>query len=159
MIEILTVGHGDLPIERLLHNLRGASIDRVVDVRSVPYSKRHPQFNSKVVERAVREAEIEYVWEPALGGRPPSPALMTGGKPDYDKMAREDSFREAVDRLVDSSEYKRTAVMCSEGHPERCHRWLLVAPALIERGAHVRHVLKQGEVIELEYAQQAPLLV
>ena len=49
--------------------------------------------------------------------------------------------------------------MCSEGLPEQCHRWLLVAPALtVERGAQVRHVLKQGQVIEIEYAQQAPML-
>lgn len=158
MIEILTVGHGDLPIERLLRNLRDASVDRVVDVRSVPYSRRHPQFNKGAVEQAVREAEIEYVWDPALGGRPSSPDLMTNGKPDYEKMAREDEFCDAVDRLVDSSEYTRTAVMCSEGHPENCHRWLLLAPALIERGARVRHVLKQGQVIEIEYAQQTPML-
>ena len=158
MIEILTVGHGDLPIERLIGNLRDADVDRVVDVRSVPYSRRHPQFNAQAVERAVVEADIEYEWVPALGGRPSDPALMTGGKPDYERMAAEDAFREAIDRLVGTSEHKRTAVMCSEGEPHHCHRWLLVAPALMERGAQVRHVLKHGDVVDIEYARQTQLM-
>ena len=38
--------------------------------------------------------------------------------------------------------------MCSEGRPERCHRTLLVAPALLARGARVRHLLKDGSIIE-----------
>ena len=158
MIEILTVGHGDLPIERLIGNLRDADVARVVDVRSVPYSRRHPQFNAAAVERAVCEAGIEYEWEPALGGRPSDPALMTDGKPDYDRMAAEDAFREAIDRLVGSSEHKRTALMCSEGDPRQCHRWLLVAPALIERGVEVRHLLKHGAVVGIEYARQTQLV-
>ena len=158
MIEILTIGHGDLPIERLIGNLRDADVDRVVDVRSVPYSRWHPQFNAQAVERAVLEADIEYEWEPALGGRPSDPSLMTDGKPDYARMAAEGAFREAIDRLVCTSERRRTAVMCSEGEPHHCHRWLLVAPALMERGAQVRHVLKDGDVVDIEYARQTQLM-
>ena len=44
MPELLTVGHGDLALDVLIGNLRGAGVGRLVDVRSTPYSRWHPQF-------------------------------------------------------------------------------------------------------------------
>ena len=144
MIEILTVGHGDLDLEQLIQNLREARVGRLVDVRSVPYSRRHPQFNRNSLQYATRECGITYEWEPALGGRPSDPSLLTDGKPDYEKMAQTDTFGEALQGLIDSSEYVATAIMCSEGRPEQCHRALLVSRALIGSGIRVSHLLKDG---------------
>ena len=141
---ILTVGHGDLEPERLVRNLRAASVERLVDVRSVPYSRRHPQFNRRALERAVREDGIAYEWAPALGGRPDDPALLTDGRPDYGKIADTERFREAVRELIDAAGESRTAILCSEGRPEQCHRMLLVSRALMDRGVRVEHLLKDG---------------
>lgn len=144
MTEILTVGHGDLEPERLVRNLRAARVERLVDVRSVPYSRRHPQFNRRALEHAVREDGIAYEWEPALGGRPDDPALLTDGRPDYGKIADTERFREAVHELIDAAGESRTAILCSEGRPEQCHRTLLVSRALMDRGVRVEHLLKDG---------------
>ena len=149
MPELLTVGHGNLALDVLIGNLRGAGVGRLVDVRSTPYSRWHPQFNRKSIEAASESAGIAYEWEPALGGRPDDPALRTAdGQPDYALMAQHPPFLEAVERLIATAEATPTAIMCSEGRPERCHRTLLVAPALLARGASVRHLLKDGSVIE-----------
>ena len=149
MPELLTVGHGNLALDVLIGNLRGAGVGRLVDVRSTPYSRWHPQFNRKSIEAASEAAGIAYEWEPALGGRPEDPALRTaGGEPDYALMAQHPPFLEAIERLIATAEATSAAIMCSEGRPEHCHRTLLVAPALLARGAHVRHVLKDGSIIE-----------
>ena len=152
MNAILTVGHGDLPQERLLGNLRAAGAARLVDVRSAPYSRRHPQFNRRELERALPAAGVAYEWAPALGGRPGDAALLTDGKPDYAKMARAPAFLGALDRLIATAADTPTAIMCAESRPGRCHRTLLVARALAERGVRVRHLLKDGAI-----ADAAPL--
>ena len=149
MPELLTVGHGDLALDVLIGNLRGAGVGRLVDVRSTPYSRWHPQFNRKSIKAAAVAAGIAYEWEAALGGRPEDPALRAAdGQPDYKLMAQHPPFLDAVERLIATVEATPTAIMCSEGRPERCHRTLLVAPALLARGASVRHLLKDGSVLE-----------
>ena len=149
MPEITTVGHGTLVLDVLIGNLRRAGVERLVDVRSTPYSRWHPQFNRKSLEAASEAAGIAYEWEPALGGRPEDPTLRTpDGDPDYERMAQHPPFLEAIERLLAAAEGTRTAIMCSEGAPERCHRTLLVAPALLARGASIRHLLKDGSLIK-----------
>lgn len=147
--QFLTVGHGNLALEVLIGNLRDAGVGRLVDVRSTPYSRWHPQFNRKTIEAASKAAGIAYEWEPALGGRPVDPALRTAdGEPDYERIAQHAPFLEAIERLLAAAEATPTAIMCSEGAPERCHRTLLVAPSLIARGARIRHLLKDGSLTE-----------
>ena len=149
MAGILTVGHGDLEIGRLIGNLRAAGVERLVDVRSVPWSRRFPQHSRPALEAAAAGAGIAYEWAPALGGRPSDPSLLTDGRPDYGRMARTDGFREALAALAAAAGESRIAILCSEGRPEQCHRTLLVARALMEEGVRVRHLLKDRTVIDV----------
>ena len=66
---IWTVGHSNVPAEVLLDALRSAGIQRLVDVRMFPQSRRHPQFNRERLASTLREAGIEYAHMPSLGGR------------------------------------------------------------------------------------------
>ena len=149
MPTILTVGHGNLPQETLVRHLLDAGVERLVDVRSTPYSRWHAHFNRRRIAEAAEAAGIAYEWEPALGGRPDDPTLRTtDGAPDYMVMAQHPPLPDAVDRLVAASGEAGTAIMCSEGDPARCHRTLLIAPLLVTRGVQVRHLLKDGTVGE-----------
>ena len=149
MPTILTVGHGNLPQETLIRHLLDSGVERLVDVRSTPYSRWHPHFNRRRIAEAVEAAGIAYAWEPALGGRPDDPALRTAdGAPDYALMAQHPALLDAIDRLVAASGETSTAIMCSEGDPARCHRTLLIAPLLVARGLRVGHLLKDGTVAE-----------
>ncbi len=149
MTTVLTVGHGNLPQDALIRHLLGAGVVRLVDVRSRPYSRWHPQFNRRRIAEAADAAGIAYEWTPALGGRPDDPSLRTAdGAPDYTLMAQHSPFLDTIEGLVAASGEATTAIMCSEGDPSRCHRALLIAPLLVERGVRVRHVLKDGSVID-----------
>jgi hypothetical protein len=77
-------------------------------------------------------------------------------------MAREPSFRAAIDRLLDGARQHRLALMCSEADPHDCHRRLLVGKVLTEQGAELRHIMRDGSLeteneIELGICQ-APTL-
>lgn len=157
MTTILTVGHGSLSQDALIRNLLDAGVERVVDVRSRPYSRWHPHFNRRRIAEALTEAGIAYEWEPALGGKPEDRALHTAdGAPDYALIARHPPFLDALDRLVATSAKASTAIMCAEGDPTGCHRTVLIVPLLVERGVTVRHLLKDGAVVD--HAATARLL-
>jgi uncharacterized protein (DUF488 family) len=61
-------------------------------------------------------------------------------------MAEEPDFRQAIDRLLAGAREHRIALMCSEADPGSCHRRLLVGKVLAERGAELRHILRDGSV-------------
>lgn len=149
MTTILTVGHGNLPQDAFVRNLQGAGVERVVDVRSRPYSRWHPHFNRRRIAEALTTADIAYEWEPVLGGKPEDPSLQTAdGSPDYALIARHEPFLDALDRLVATSAEASTAIMCAEGDPAGCHRTVLIVPLLVERGVTVQHLLKDGSVAD-----------
>ena len=144
---VYTVGHSNHPIERFVELLRDAGSTAVADVRSIPHSRRHPQFGRARLERSLREANIAYVYLGVeLGGRPADPTLLCDGKPDYARMAATPAFSAGLDRIVDGAQQHRIAIMCAEREPLDCHRFLLVSPHLLERGVGVRHILADGRI-------------
>src|SRR5687768_7546083 len=93
MPPLLTVGHGTLAADDLATLLREAGVERLIDVRSYPGSRRNPQFAREAMEQWVPEARIEYVWQPALGGR-------RKPVPDSRHVAlRHDAFRAYADHM------------------------------------------------------------
>jgi uncharacterized protein (DUF488 family) len=127
--------------------LREAAVPLLVDVRRFPGSRRYPQFAREALSRSLQEAGIVYRHEPDLGGRrdprPDSPnrAWRNAGFRGYaDHMGTPD-FALALGRLLEAP--PRTAVLCAEAVPWRCHRQL-IADALVARGAEVRHILGPG---------------
>ena len=81
-----------------------------------------------------------------LGGRTKITALLSDGKPDYAKMARDEAFLEAIARLIKQSARQRVALMCAERDPINCHRFLLIARHLASRGVGVNHILSDGQI-------------
>jgi len=142
---VLTIGHSNHDLETFVGLLRGAGASLVVDVRSAPVSRWCPHFNGRNLAPALAAVGLSYVYlGAALGGRPKAPALMIEGKPDYGAMARRPAFANAVDQVLELAAAATPALMCAERAPTDCHRARLVAPALVARGAHVRHILADG---------------
>ncbi len=144
---VYTIGHSNHPIEQFLELLRGTDITAVADVRSVPYSRRWPQFGRDRLAPSLAAAGIAYVYLGAeLGGRPADPALLHDGKPDYGRMAAAPAFHAGLDRVMDGARRYRIALMCAEREPLECHRFLLVSRALHDRGVALRHILADGSI-------------
>jgi uncharacterized protein (DUF488 family) len=143
-----TIGHSNHDLEWFIGLLHGQRIDFVVDVRSYPYSRYAPWFNREELEQTLRGNGIGYLFlGDTLGGRPDRVEHYDeDGHALYGEMAREPGFGAAIDRLLDGAGRYRLALVCSEADPRDCHRRLLVGKVLTERGAELRHILRDGTV-------------
>ncbi len=146
---MLALGHSTRPIEELLALLRGAGVRTLADVRTVPRSRRNPQFDGRARAAAVAAAGLEYAWLPRLGGlrRPrrdsPNGAWRNDGFRGYADHMQTAEFAEGLRELAALARRGPVAVMCAEAVPWRCHRSLL-ADALLARGVVVEHITGPG---------------
>lgn len=154
-LAIYTVGHSTRPIEDLLALLTGARVELLVDVRTVPGSRRNPQFGRDALAASLSTRGIEYRHEPALGGfrKPARDSPNSGweneafrGYADYMATA---SFAHALEELQELARRRTTAMMCAEAQWWRCHR-RLIADALTVRGWRVLHLGLRAEPVEHE---------
>lgn len=126
--------------------LKAHGIERLVDIRTVPRSRRNPQFNTENMPEPLKEAGIEYEHMRELGGlrhaRKDSP--NTGWRNDsfrgYADYMQTPAFTDALGELIERSRGERVAIMCAEAVPWRCHR-SLVADALEVRGIPAVEIL------------------
>ncbi len=141
-----TIGHSTRLIEDFAGLLQAHSLQLLIDVRAIPYSRRNPQFNTNSLAQSLAEAGLPYHGMPALGGRRRSQpdSINVGwrntsfrGYADYMQTA---PFWTALEELIDLAGNSRTAVMCAEVVPWRCHR-SLIADAMTVQGWTVRHIL------------------
>jgi uncharacterized protein (DUF488 family) len=136
---IFTVGHSTLPIAEFIARLKAYAIEQLADVRTVPRSRFNPQFNADELGASLAAVGIAYVPMPALGGLrhphrdSPNAGWRNKSFRGYADYMQTDAFRDAVDALIRMGRDKRTAIMCAEAVPWRCHR-SLVADALEVRG-------------------------
>jgi len=138
MRPIKTIGHSNHPIERFVALLKAGGIERLVDVRSMPWSRRWPHFGRERLARSLAEAGIAYTWEgEALGGKP-----KAGG--GYDDTAARPEFKDALGRLIADRAGTTLCLMCAEKEPLDCHRTVLVSRRLAERGVAIEHLLADG---------------
>jgi uncharacterized protein (DUF488 family) len=152
--DLLTVGHGVLTADELGDLLRGAGVELLVDVRSYPGSRRHPQFGRERMASWLPDAGVAYRWEPRLGGRRRvradsiNVALRNEAFRGYADHMTSEEFRAGLDGVLGSSRQVSTAVMCSESLWWRCHRRLLSDAAVLVRGCTVRHLMHDGRVVD-----------
>lgn len=150
-VELLTFGHGTLSQEELARLIHDADIARVVDVRTVPKSRKHPWvWSDKMAIWVPADAGAEYVWERDLGGfRTPQPsshhsALRNPSFRGYADYMETERFQTALRALIDSLPHRKTAIMCSETLWWRCHRRLISDAAVLLHGVDVRHLMANG---------------
>ena len=151
-MNLRTVGHGTLPADDFAALVSDAGIGLVVDVRSFPASRRHPQFGREAMERWLPDVGVAYRWEPRLGGRrrprPDSPhgSLRVPAFRGYADHMETEEFGVAVDELLAEAGTRTAAVMCAESVWWRCHRRLLADAAFLLRGAAVEHLFHDGRL-------------
>lgn len=146
-----TIGHSTRPIEEFIGLLRDHGIQLLVDVRTIPFSRRNPQFHLETLAQSLRETGLQYRHMPALGGRrksrPDSENVgwRNQGFRGYADYMQTQEFWDALEEFVDIGQQSPSAVMCAEAIPWRCHR-SLIADALVIRGWTVQHIISANSL-------------
>lgn len=143
---VYTIGHSTHPLDTFLALLKQHSVSAIADVRSSPFSRFNPQFNKDALERALKANGIKYVFlGRELGARSEDPSCYEHGRVQYGRLAKTELFESGLSRVVRGAQTHRIALMCAEKEPLDCHRTLLVARALTERGVPVTHIWANGQ--------------
>jgi uncharacterized protein (DUF488 family) len=141
-LRIFTIGYEGTTVPEFLAALQQAGVERVIDVRALPLSRR-PGFSKSALRAALAEAGIDYVHLRGLGtpadGRA---AARAGRQADLERIyANQLELPEAIAegaQMLALAEEKPSALLCFEREPAGCHRRLLIEA--IAGGAEVRHL-------------------
>lgn len=148
---VFTIGHSTRSIDEFVELLQEYGVETVADVRSIPKSRHNPQFNSELLNQSLKAKHIRYKHIKKLGG------LRHAKKDSINLGWRNSSFRgfadymatpefaEGLEALTKIASMRRTAIMCAEAVPWRCHR-SLIADALIKNGWIVRDIMSNKSV-------------
>ena len=146
MSTLYTIGHSTRTLDELIEILRAHSIQTLVDIRSLPMSRRLPHFNRESLEKTLAEAGVRYVWMKDLGGRrkkirddSPHIALRSPSFRNYADYMLTAEFRGAIASLIELAEQSPTTYMCAERVYFRCHR-MMVSDWLVGHGHQVLHI-------------------
>jgi len=147
---LYSIGHGARDLDGFVALLRDARIERLVDVRAVPRSRRHPHFGYGPLGARLDAEGLGYVWcGRALGGlRRAGDANRHSalGEPAFRAYAEHmesAAFRAAAEALARAADAARVCMMCAEREPAQCHR-SLIADWLVAHGHRVVHLLDGG---------------
>ncbi|QCX53994.1 DUF488 family protein [Elizabethkingia sp. JS20170427COW] len=157
---IYTIGHSTHTMEEFLTLLQQYDIEVVLDVRSLPGSRKFTWFNREHLEKILPEHKIEYLWCSGLGGR------RKFHKDSHNNRWRHSSFRayadymeteefaESIDKCMKLALDKRVAIMCAEALWWRCHR-SMISDYLKLKLWKVLHILTKTKIEEHHYTQPA----
>jgi uncharacterized protein (DUF488 family) len=129
-VRLLMVGHSNHTFDRFAELLTRHQVTLLVDVRSSPQSRFCPHFNAKRLALSLAVLGIRYLHAPQLGGKNPLPVA---------------ELRRDVAALLPLTQV--TALMCSEGKFQECHRHYLLTPLFVERGVWVEQILPDGALV------------
>ncbi len=143
--EIFTIGHSDRTSAQFLALLEAHGVRKIFDIRTIPRSRHAPQFNQARIRRTLARHHIRYEHVKALGGLRHAKRDSTNlgwinasfrGFADYMQTP---AFANGLRHLETSARRQRSALMCAEAVPWRCHR-SLVADALTKHGWRVADI-------------------
>ena len=163
-MRIWTVGHSTRAIDEFISLIQANDIKLLADVRSLPGSRRYPQFNKEMLAGSLGKAGIHYEHFPELGGRrkPRSDsrnrAWRNASFRGYADYMETEEFRKGVERLLDlAAGAGPTAIMCAEAVWWRCHR-SLISDYLKAADIEVMHILDANKVEPHPYTSAARIV-
>jgi uncharacterized protein (DUF488 family) len=148
---LYTIGHGSREADNFLTLLQTYGIEYLIDVRSQPFSRFHPQFSQRTLKLFLEDNGIRYVFMgDELGGRPKDASCYDSeGRIDYEMVKTKEYFKKGIDRLKTAYEKDlNVTIMCSERNPAHCHRTKLIAEVLVADNITVKHIDETGKIKE-----------
>lgn len=129
-MRVFTIGYEAATMQEFLSALKVAGVERVIDVRALPLSRR-PGFSKTPLRGALEEVGIEYVHLKALGTPAEGRAAARAGR-HADLVRIYAGQLELPEAMVQSAQMqelaaeKPSALLCFEREPTHCHRNLLL---------------------------------
>ena len=141
-MRIYTIGYEATTVPDFLAALKQAGVERVIDVRALPLSRR-PGFSKTPLRAALEDVGIEYVHLKALGTPADGRAAARAGRhADLERIyAGQLELPEAMAQgaqMLDLAAEKPSALLCFEREPAHCHRTLLLDA--VAQGAEIVHL-------------------
>jgi uncharacterized protein (DUF488 family) len=146
---IFTIGHSTRSFEQFAELLKDSDIELLIDVRTIPKSRHNPQYNQDTLDAMLQAKGVAYRHMKGLGGlrHAKKDSINKGwinasfrGFADYMQTGE---FSENILALIETARESRTAIMCAEAMPWKCHR-SLIADALVVRDRVVFHIMGKG---------------
>lgn len=146
IVEIKTIGHGNRKIEDFINLLSQYHTDTVIDVRTIPYSRFHPQFRQANLKASLEKAGVNYIFlGNELGGRPKNPDLYIDGSVSYAAVKQTELYKSGIQQVISLAKRNiKVTLMCSESDQNECHRKHLIADELNQIGISIFHINKVG---------------
>jgi uncharacterized protein (DUF488 family) len=150
---ILTIGHSTRVIEDFIDLLQAHGVQLIIDIRTIPRSRRNPQFNEDTLATSLKEWGTDYVRLKELGGlrHPRKDSQNLGWRNEsfrgFADYMQTPEFEVGINELIRLAHDRTVAIMCAEALPWRCHR-SLVADALVVRGIQVEHIMTMKKTME-----------
>lgn len=160
---IYTIGHSTHSLEEFLAMLQSFGIRLLIDIRSLPGSRKFPQFDKENLQIALPENGIQYAHFPGLGGRRKIHKESKNNRwhnasfRAYADYMETDEFRNAIRELELLAQQQPTAYMCSEAVWWHCHR-AMVSDYLKAKGWTVLHIMAIGKIEEHSYTSPARIV-
>jgi uncharacterized protein (DUF488 family) len=158
-----TIGHSTHSLVDFLGMLHSFNIKILADIRSMPGSRKFPQFDQDNLKIALEENGIEYIHFSSLGGRrkpKKDTKNILWNNPSFrgyaDYMETKE-FKNAIEKLEDIASKKNTVIMCSEAVWWRCHR-SMVADYLKIKKWTVLHIIRFEKAQEHQYTSPARIV-
>nr|MDO8079318.1 DUF488 domain-containing protein [Candidatus Freyarchaeota archaeon] len=157
-MHLFTIGHSTRTFEEFCNLLKEHDIQVLVDVRSLPGSKRSPQFNRENLQKSLEEKGIKYVWlgeelggyrKKGLGEESPNKAWSEESFRNYADHTLTQEFERGIEKLLSLAEKQRAAYMCAEKFYWQCHR-RIISDYLTVKGHQITHIIDEGKDIEHE---------
>ncbi len=144
---LFTIGHSTHAVPYFIELLERHGITALCDVRSQPYSRVNPQFNRESLKDSLKKVGIAYAFLGAeLGARTADKSCYENGRVKYERIARTAMFARGLDRIEEGLSKYKVTLMCAEKEPLDCHRTILVAKQVEERGIPVSHIHADGSL-------------
>ena len=129
-VRIFTIGYEGATMADFIAALTSAGVERVIDVRAVPNSRR-PGFSKTPLRNALAESDIDYIHLRALGTPAAGRAAARAGRhEDLERIyAGQLELPEAIAKgaqMLALAAEKPSVLLCYERDPKHCHRTLLL---------------------------------
>lgn len=129
-MKIYTIGYEATTMAEFIAALKGAGVERLIDVRALPLSRR-PGFSKNILAASVGEAGIEYVHlknlgTPKLGRDAAKKGDVATLEAVYETQLGLPEAQAEAARMRALAAEKPSALLCYERNPEHCHRTLLL---------------------------------